>query len=198
VKTTKPISTISYNTAPYLTEKLNSLKKAKIISIWHFIKHLPEDDEGGKKDHIHLYIEPNKLLDTADLLNEFKEIDLQNIDKPLGCMAFRSSSTFGDWYLYGIHDTAYLASKGQSRRYHYVYDDVQTSDVDELYRSYKEIDLNSIAPINELKTAIQDGLTFADLVSNGLVPLSQIRNYQLTWDLLTQTSTYRADRKKHS
>lgn len=59
MKTSKPISTISYNSKPYLVKKLNDLKKAGILEFWSFIEHEPESDEirdeAGKKS-ISIYI----------------------------------------------------------------------------------------------------------------------------------------------
>ena len=50
VKTRRPISTISYNSPEYLQGKLEELRKAKIISVWFFIKHKKEQDERKDQD----------------------------------------------------------------------------------------------------------------------------------------------------
>lgn len=197
MRTTKPITTISFNTADFLRLKLDELKKAKIISVWHFIEHLPEDDEGGKKEHIHLYIEPSKLIQTDDLADYFLEFDPQKPDKPRKCLLFRTSK-FGDWYMYVIHDKAYLAAKGQSRRYHYSYDDIVTSDPDELYRAVREIDLSHLTPLREIIQAVEDGLTFAEYLKQGRVPISQIYAYQRAYELIAFEGTYRNGRETHT
>jgi hypothetical protein len=114
----------------------------------------------------------------------------------LRCLRFNFSK-FGDWYLYALHDSAYLASKGQSRHYHYAYNDLKTSDNDELYRSSKEIDLRLVAPLKGLEQAINDGLTFQQALKSGIIPLPQIRNYQMAWELLTNQGTYRAGHYGH-
>ena len=192
MRTTKPIATISFNSSSYLKLKLDELKKAKIISVWHFIEHLPEDDEGGKKKHIHLYIEPSKLIQTDDLAEHFLEFDAAKPDKPRKCLLFRTSK-FGDWYMYSIHDKAYLAAKGQSRRYHYSYDDIITSDPDELYRAVKEIDLSHLTPLREIMQAVEDGLSFSEYLKKGRVPIQQIHAYQRAFDLIAYGGTYRND-----
>lgn len=197
MRTTKPISTISFNTPDYLRLKLDELTKAKIISVWHFIAHLPEDDEGGKKEHIHLYIEPSKLIQTDDLAEYFLEFDPQKPDKPRKCLLFRTSK-FGDWYMYATHDKAYLAAKGQSRRYHYSYDDIVTSDADELYRAVREIDLSHLTPLREIIQAVDDGVSFSDYLKKGRVPISQIYAYQRAFELIANGGTYRNDRETHS
>ena len=56
------VSTISYNTPEFLELKLQELYKKHTISDYMFIQHIAEEDE--KKDHIHLLIEPNTLIDT--------------------------------------------------------------------------------------------------------------------------------------
>jgi hypothetical protein len=197
VKTTKPIATISFNTPNYLRLKLDELTKAKIISVWHFINHLPEDDEAGKKYHIHLYIEPSKLLQTDDLAEYFSEFDPEKPDKPKKCLPFRISK-FGDWYMYSIHDKAYLAAKGQSRRFHYKYDDVITSDTDELYRAVKEIDLSHLTPLREIMKAVEDGMSFSEYLKKGRVPITQIYAYQRAYELIACGETFRNGKETHT
>lgn len=104
--TQKPISTISYNTEPFLREKLEAWRKSHIIQAYMYICHKGED---GDKDHIHLRIEPNKKLDPMDLQEELREFQIGN-EKPLGCRPFRPSKE-EDWYLYVVHDADYLKLK---------------------------------------------------------------------------------------
>ena len=104
--TQKPISTISYNSEPFLKEKLEAWLKAHIIQSYMYICHKGED---GDKDHIHLRIEPNKKLDPMDLQDELQEYQMGK-DKPLGVRPFRPSKE-EDWILYAVHDEDYLKSK---------------------------------------------------------------------------------------
>lgn len=104
--TQKPISTISYNTEPFLKEKLETWLSAHIIQAYQYICHKGED---GDKDHIHLRIEPNKKLDPMDLIEQLREYQLGK-DKPLGCRPFRPSKE-EDWILYAVHDEQYLKLK---------------------------------------------------------------------------------------
>ena len=71
MNTRSPISTISYNTVDFLKLKLDELIASKTISFYMFIKHEPEIDD--LKPHIHLYIEPNRQLDTMVLTDYLKE-----------------------------------------------------------------------------------------------------------------------------
>lgn len=196
MRTTKPISTISFNTPDYLKFKLNELLKAGRLSFWAFIVHKPEDDEGGKKEHCHVYIEPSKMLQTDDLKTELKEFDPEHPDKPRGCISF-SSSKFDPWYLYALHDKRYLASKGQSRRFHYQHDDIITSDDDDLTFKAKSIDMVSLSPYADMEDAQRQGITWAEYFSRGTVPLPQVALFERAWNLLSQYRTERADRNGH-
>lgn len=226
MRTRSPISTISFNTPDYLLLKLNELTSSGKISFWSFIMHRPEDDEAGGKDHIHLYIEPSKIVQTDDLRKAFLEYDPQysvsdysedrvllhdNPDdhvvdpdvkivrkkKPRGCLLFRNSK-FSDWYLYGLHDKRYLSSKGQSRKYHYSHDDIVSSDYDDLLFLSRSIDLISLSPYADMEEAQRNGVTFAEYFRRGTVPLPQVVLFERAWYLLQNNSADRAGRSSHS
>ena len=124
MKTRKPISTISYNTESFLSYKLDELIKSKVISYWCYVYHLPEDDE--TKPHFHVLMYPNGQVDTVDIQRFFEELDFNN-SKPLGMIYFVNSVP-DEWYLYCSHNSEYLASKCQSRKHCYNYDDFYSSD----------------------------------------------------------------------
>ena len=197
MRTTKPISTISFNSANYLRLRLNELVKAKKLSFWAFITHKPEDDEGGKKEHHHVYAEPAKMLQTDDLREYLKEFDPARPDKPKGCLKW-TSSKFDSWYLYALHDKRYLASKGESRKFHYLHDDIQASDDDDLLMMSRQIDLVSLSPYADMQDAIEHGLTFAQYFKRGTVPLPQLRQFMTAWELLASTSTNRNGKQGHA
>ena len=94
-----PIATISYNSDKYLILKLKQLQKAKVVSSWFFINHIPEDDE--TKAHKHLYIEPAKTIQTEDLRDEFIEPNLKDPSKPFKCLPF-------EWSLLAQYINAYV------------------------------------------------------------------------------------------
>lgn len=124
--TQKPISTISYNTEPFLREKLESLYDAHIIQAYMYIKHKGED---GDKDHIHLRVEPNKRIDPMSLADELKEFQAGK-SKPLGVRPFRPSKE-EDWFLYAVHDPDYLALKygnDKDGKLEYQWTDIVASD----------------------------------------------------------------------
>ena len=196
MRTTKPISTISFNSRDYLVLKLRELTKAKRLSFWAIIEHKPEDDEGGKKVHFHVYCEPSKMLQTDDLRDELREFDPEKPDKPKGCLSWHSSK-FDAWYLYALHDKRYLASKGQSRRFHYSFDEFITSDEDDLLCKSRSIDLLSLSPYADIIDAQAHGVTWNEYFRRGTVPLPQIKLYESAWFTLLQDCTERNGKDGH-
>ena len=194
MRTTKPISTISFNTETYLKGKLDELVKAKKISAYHFIEHLPEEDE--KKSHFHVWMLPSKMIQTDDIREEFKEYDPSNPSKPLGCLPFESSN-FDNWYLYSLHDERYLSSKGQSRKYHYRRDLVVSSDDDFLDEQIKKIDLLKLSPYQDMIDAQESGLSWQEYFRRGTVPLAQINQFQTAWFTLQNVNVYRGNYSPH-
>lgn len=104
--TQKPTSTISYNTIPFLKEKLEDWLSYHWIQAYMFIWHKGED---GDKDHIHLRIVPNKRLDVMELSEILKEYDSDN-KLPLGVRPWTFSKE-EDWILYVLHDPEYMKIK---------------------------------------------------------------------------------------
>lgn len=196
MRTTKPISTISFNTPDYLRLKLEELRKAGRISFWAFITHQPEDDEGGRKEHNHVYIEPSKMLQTDDLKEQLKEYDPQSPTKPRGCISF-VGSRFDPWYMYALHDKRYLASKGQARKFHYLHENIETSDHDDLLYKSRIIDMISLSPYADMEEAIKNGVTWTQYFSRGTVPLPQVALFERAWNLLVANRTHRAGKSGH-
>ena len=171
MRTSKPVSTISYNSPEFLKIRLRDLIKAKKICDWMFIKHTAEEDE--KKDHIHLWIKPNTLIDTMDLQEFFTELDPKNLTKPLKCIDFKNSKT-DDWILYSEHFLPYLASKGESREFCYGKDDFvfyHEDNFDDLYsHAHKGSDW---AHKNQILQQLKDNkVNPSDLILSGTLPLN--------------------------
>ena len=197
MRTSKAISTISFNTPAFLRQKLEELTKSGRLSFWAYITHKPEDDEGGKREHSHVFVEPAAMLQTDDLKEQLKEFDPEHPDKPKGCISWNSSK-FDHWYLYALHDKRYLASKGQSRRFHYQHADIVSSDSDDLLFKSRSIDLVGLSPYADMEEAQRLGLSFAEYFSRGTVPLPQVKLFETAWKLLRQTYTARNGRKGHA
>lgn len=106
--TQRPISSISYNSLSFFRNVLDELYEKHLICNYMYIQHM---GEGGDKDHIHFYLEPNRRLDPMEIKSLFFEVDLKSPDKkPLGIRPFRPSKE-EDWLLYAVHDEQYLKLK---------------------------------------------------------------------------------------
>lgn len=198
MRTRMPFSTISFNTPEYLYTKLNELRNAGILSEWFYIKHKPEDDESKGKEHMHVYFIPSKTLQTDDIRNELKEYDPQNPTKPKGTLLM-NSSRFGNWFLYAIHDSDYLASKGETRRFHYEYEEIVASDPDILYELYYHIDVSAeIGAFKGMTDAKKRGETFKQFFNQGHVPVQLVGAYQKAWELIDVAETHRGNRLPHA
>ena len=194
MKTSKPFSTISYNTADFLSVKLNDLVNRRKIAFWAYVEHLPEEDE--KKAHKHLYIVPNGQINTDEvLLDILVEYDPTHPEKPLGCINPKSSK-FYDWYMYSIHDVDYLSSKGQSRKYHYRREEVACSDTDYLNEEIHQMDMSKLSKVKALNEAVRNGVPFEELLMRGQIPVQQVYAFQKTYGML-QTYTFRNGRDTH-
>ena len=172
MRTRKPFSTISYNSKEFLIKKLKELLEKHIISDYMLIFHFAEQDEANK-NHFHVWICPNKTIDTMDFQDYLKEFDPKKPDKPLGCINCVSSVT-DEWVLYVQHFPPYLASKGESREYTYSKSDFIYADADcfeSLY--YHAFKGSQWATRYEMLQKICDGrIDKADLIKTGVVPLN--------------------------
>ena len=195
MRTSKPIATISFNTREFLIFKLSYLQEIGVFSFWSFIEHQPEDDEGGRKQHFHVFAIPSKICNTDDIRKEFIELDPEH-DKPRGTLLWVTSK-FDSWYMYALHDSAYLASKGQSRKYHYDASMFVASDDDDLNCMAKSIDLISVSPYMSMRSAQAQGCTFAEYFNRGTIPIQQVNLYKAAWDMLRECHTNRNTKSAH-
>lgn len=133
---------ISYNTEPYLRQRLADLQKDGLAVHWLYIRHRGEYDYSlGRtdKDHWHVFIrlEPSARPRVESLLAFFKEPDLTKPDKPLGCVYEPSakqprseSFRLANWLLYVIHDPQFEQAKPDREQHskHYKFKDIVTDD----------------------------------------------------------------------
>lgn len=166
--------------------KLDTLMSSNDLMFYTFVHHFKEEDE--KKDHIHVYMVPDGKLDTTQLTNELTEFDMTNV-KPIKPLPYRSSK-FDEWWLYNTHNVAYLASKGQTRKYHYSFDDFVSSNSDYLLELVHQIDMSKINRIELLKSAVENGLSFDSLVSSGQIPVQLINQYMKVYQIISRTKDY--------
>lgn len=178
--TAKACSTISYNTESYLKTVLDRLVDKHIIEFYMFIKHVGEVDELTgviEKDHIHLFIIPNKRIDTMELQQLLKEPDPNN-EIPLGCIDFCPSKS-DDFILYCLHDKFYLASKFETRQFEYEYKDFIVSNRDSFDRKYKgAFHSSGYARTRNLYNYVVSGGSLNGLLKIGAIPPNQVSNYE--------------------
>ena len=177
----KPFSTIGYNTESFLRERLDELVNLYPDMFWCYIYHRDEKD---KKDHYHLYVEPNARIRSDDFLmlkKSFEEFDPNN-EKPLSCMPFRKSK-FEDWYLYSIHNSDYLNSKHLIKStYDYDPSLVVTSNQAVLKGYVEEIDtLKYVAPIDKMKYCFDSGMNMYEALSYLRIPYSGMYGFMKIW-----------------
>ena len=183
MRTSKPISTISYNTEEFLKGKVEYWKGLGLIEFGMWIKHKPDED--NKKDHFHVFLKPAKLIQTMDLEMDSCELDPNNPDKPLKMIGFRVSKE-NDWVLYGLHDKEYLASKGMTRNIHYDLSDIKSTDSDTLADIITHLNDERKGKLEtRILECVRMGLAWGDIVSSGLIPLRHMHNAKLLYDALT-------------
>lgn len=167
--TDKPISTISYNTEPFLINRLRELTESHIIQSWAYIFHKGED---GDKDHFHLRLEPNKRVDKMTIREYFNEPD-PNCELPLGCRPFRFSKE-EEWVLYVVHDPIYMKIKYNDEdgkeKLPYSYTDIKCyipADLETMWiRAKQALKHSSASIVNQLK----DGVSTFSLMQQGENP----------------------------
>ena len=189
MRTSKPFSTISYNTESFLIRKLTQLQRSHMLDFWAFVKHLPEDDE--RKSHIHLICIPSKIVDTSSFLEYFVEANLTTPGAlPLRCLPCMSSK-FSDWYLYCSHDPDYLATKMLSRKFRYTDSDFVTSDPDYFFELIKTSDCTFHLRFAKFRDLVLGGAKFHHLIAQGFVPLPLINQYYKAYEALVSVACER-------
>lgn len=195
MNTQREISTISYNSRSFLARKLVELTRSHKISDWMFIEHYKEEDEA--KDHIHLWIKPNKRLDTMDLQDFFLEPDPTKPDMMLGCIDFRTSIS-DEWIPYVLHNERYLKFKKESRVYSYSKDDMQYYDemtYEELYRhAFRSSTWND--KMSQLEYITDPYISGYDLINSGYIDWSKA-GAVLAYERLADRHTDRSGRVGH-
>lgn len=127
MKTSKPLSAVSYNTDTFLHHICGALLKSGVLTNYAYIRHKGED---GDKDHIHLLLFPAKAVDTCKLPANFLEV-VEGEAKPRGLVGLKQCRSVVDWVRYGVHDSVYLSIKGERRQYQYAYTDFVVGSEDE-------------------------------------------------------------------
>ena len=195
MKTSKEISFITWSDVLFVRKKSDELLNKGFISYYHFIEHKAEKDE--TKDHIHWFAVPEGQIETKQIIEFFTQFDSAHPDKPIK-PADVHKSKFIDSYFYYLHDPDYLAMKGESRQYIYEESDFITSSFDEMHEKYLRSDKSKIKGNHALKIkhAIENNVSFVELLKNGEVPIQLINQYRTAYEMMGAT-VYRNGRPGH-
>lgn len=194
MKTSKWISTISYNTDKYLAYVCNKLIEERYIYFWCYIEHYPEADE--RKKHKHLLMFPNGRIDSDSIAARFDEY-VDGEEAPRRVMPFRTSK-FDDAYLYMIHEKRYLLSKGLTKKYYYDRENIICSEIDYLTEMVHCIDMSRYKRLDFLIEAVDNDISFQYLLASGRIPVPQIRAYKEAYEILCYKSAEKSDRAYHN
>lgn len=178
-RTSKSISTISYNSVQYLQNVLADLIANERITFYAFVLHTGEE---GDKDHIHLFIEPNGSIDVSNLRKLFDEPHADGtVDH---CMPFVTSD-YSNWYLYSRHDEDYLFSKHETKTVYNIPDtDFITSDSDEFSFRNKGVDrVQYETAFGRVCDCVKQGLTMFQAIAYLNIPMQQIPNFPKVWQM---------------
>lgn len=199
MQTRKPVATISFNSHDYLTGRLQELTQNGVLEFWAVIEHQPEpdevNDEAGHKTHFHVYMEPAKQVQTTALRDQFKEPD-PVFGKPKGCLQI-VSSRFDDWYLYALHEPAYLASKKQARVYVYDATQVVSSDAGDLQQKVAAIDLSGRDTYLTMWQYQAAGRTFAEYMIAERIAVRDVAAFNKAWNVMASFGLSRNGRPGH-
>lgn len=200
MRTSKPISTISYNTDAFLKSKLNELVQNKIISNWIYMPHWAEEIE--KSEHKHVTMNPNKIVDTMMLQAFFMEVDPKKpLGKPLGCIDFRLCK-IDDWILYTEHFEAYLISKNEQKEFAYSKDDFVYYDEKTFEYLYNHAHYGSDWAHRQRQIEmLRDGADPIDLINSGAFSINQstnLRSYEMMARRRAYTKISPAEKKEEN
>lgn len=175
MRTKLPVSTISYNSDAFLIRELSSLVHSHYLQYWAFFNHRAEESE--KRDHKHLFLLPADLINTSELTDRFMELHEDgSVD---GCKLWRSSS-WGHWYLYGLHDPVYLSchyDNDKPKKYQYRPEDMVDSDSDIRQILLQEMDYSALLSpsLALVREHAEKGVSIQDFLRLFPVKKSEIR-----------------------
>ena len=171
--TSMPFGFISYNSPAYLRSVLQKFVDDSVFlrcACWFH-----ESVDKSIKNHYHCWVEPNKQIDTSVLPSKFDEVF---DDGSRASIAIRPhcKSDWNNAYLYGIHDSAYLAFKGlqkeliniRSNLHIYLGDFTSDFAQAKIFRLLK-----CLAPYQRLKELVEEGKTLEEVYIILRTPFAQ-------------------------
>jgi hypothetical protein len=192
MRTSKSISSIAYHRPEVFKTTVDNLRLSGVIGPCLWIAHKGGDKH--EKPHIHLLLlEGTKVYQTEGLASIFS-FDI--IDGKTASVVdhWQKTKSISDWILYAIHESTYLARKGQFGKEAYSWDDINcTPGDDDLLEELKdeafealEAGENKIYRI--LKHAVKQGWTWQETIVSGLLPIATLRNSYDVFQALQEQS----------
>ncbi len=171
---TSPFGFISYNSRDFLQRTLQTFiddKKFLRCACWY------HESTGTEKNHFHCWVEPAVPIEVTTLAENFIELD-ENGNQQSIAIRPRCRSKWVDAYLYGIHDSDYLASKGKVRELvniktdmHIYLGDFKADIAEAEYYLFK----SCIAPYAKLKKLVYEGKTLEEVYIILRIPFAQLK-----------------------
>lgn len=149
---------------------LSSMVERGLIDFWAFIVHKPDIDD--LKEHNHIYMRPCKIVNSDSIQKEFIEPD-PKAGLPRKALIIRKSNSFGDWYLYGLHDREYLKCRGLERNVHYGEADFYCSDQESFNMLKNEIDTVALKGFVQMLELASEGFSLENALKKGIIPMSR-------------------------
>lgn len=173
MKTSGSFGFISYNSREFLENVLKSFIDRGIFTRCACWFH---ESLGTEKNHFHCYVEAAKQIDTSMIVDDFIEFD-ENGNQQSIAIRNKCKSEFVNAYLYGIHNSDYLAYKGKMR------EEVNIITDKHIYLGDFTIDIaeaedfclkKCLAPYMRIKRLVYAGASLEDVYINLRIPFAQL------------------------
>ena len=170
---TSPFGFISYNSRDFLQRTLQTfINDGKFIrcACWY------HESTGTEKNHFHCWVEPAVPIEVTTLAENFVELDEEGNQQSIAIRP-RCRSKWNDAYLYGIHDSDYLASKGLIRELVNIKTDMHIYLGDfkaDIAEAEFYLNKSCLAPYARLKKLVCEGKTLEEVYILLRIPFAQL------------------------
>lgn len=172
---TSPFGFISYNSRDFLQRTLQAfIDEGKFLrcACWY------HESTGNEKNHFHCWVEPAIPIEVTTLAENFVELD-ENGNQQSIAIRPRCRSKWVDAYLYGIHDSDYLTSKGLIRELVNIKTDMHIYLGDfraDIAEAEFYLNKSCLAPYARLKKLVYEGKTLEDVYILLRIPFAQLNS----------------------
>ena len=170
---TSPFGFISYNSRDFLQRTLQTfIDDGKFLrcACWY------HESTGTEKNHFHCWVEPAIPIEVSTLAENFVELD-ENGNQQSIAIRPRCRSKWVDAYLYGIHDSDYLTSKGLIRELVNIKTDMHIYLGDfraDIAEAEFYLNKSCLAPYARLKKLVYEGKTLEEVFIILRIPFAQL------------------------